>query len=343
MATIYKLGPSYYLNWREGGVQYRRSLGKIDRQAAEALRAEKEAELHGLLTPTRGVTVDAILADYLRWYASARPSTYRRALSALKPLRAHLGHFAAESMPASAFEVWAAGYGAPATAEKALKLARAAFRRAVAQRLLARSPMEGTHIPKPLTSRAPDYYRPRQLDALYTAPRGALWAFMVATGVRRGEMAKARRQDVQGGLLLIESVPEGRTKSGKWRAVPLNRQAVDALASLGEDRLVDCHPDTLGDWFSKDAKAVGLPGSLHWLRHTFCTALVQSGVTLHEVKRLAGHSSITVTERYAHHAPDFGRAAVATMDTWMERGEPKSTPASTANHLKPRRPRSSAG
>lgn len=319
MATLYKRGPCYYLNWREAGVQYRRSLGQIDRREAEALRAEKEAELHGILTPTRGVTVEAVLADYLHWYKANRPATYRRALSALKPLRAALGHYAAESVPAATFEGWAAAYGATGTAEKALKLARAGFRRAVAQRLLARSPMDGASIPKPVTSRAPDYYRPAQLERLFGCARGPLWAFMAATGVRRGEMAKARRSDVQGGVLLIESLATGRTKSGKWRAVPLNRQALDALPSLGEDRLVECHPDTLGDWFSKDAKALGLPGSLHWLRHTFCTALVQSGVSLFEVGRLAGHSSMAVTEKYAHQNPDFGRAAVATMEGWMER------------------------
>lgn len=83
MATLYKRGPCYYLNWREAGVQYRRSLGKVDRATAEALQAEKAAELHGLLTPTRGITVDAVLAGYLTWYATARPATYKRALSAL--------------------------------------------------------------------------------------------------------------------------------------------------------------------------------------------------------------------------------------------------------------------
>jgi integrase len=333
VATILKRGPAYYLNWREGGVQYRRSLGKIDRKAAETIRAAKEAELHGLLTPTRGVTVEAILDAYLTWYAAARPTTYRRALSALKPMREALGPYGAEGLPASAFEAWAAGRP-PATTEKALKLARAAFRSAVLQRLIARSPMDGVRIQASVLSKAPDYYRPRQLDQLYQTARGPLWAFMAATGVRRSEMAKARRSDVRGGLLMVESTAEGRTKSGKWRAVPLNRQAKEALRSLGEDRLVDVHPDTLGDWFRKDAAAAKLPGSLHWLRHTFCTALVQSGVTLHEVKRLAGHSSITVTERYAHHAPGFGAAAVATMDGWMKEGrEPASVP----------RPRRSAG
>lgn len=96
MATLYKRGTRYYLNWSQDGVQYRRSLGPIDRKAAERLQAEKEAELHGFLTPTRGITIEAVLDDYLTWYAAARPNTYRRAVSALKPLRASLGHQAAE-------------------------------------------------------------------------------------------------------------------------------------------------------------------------------------------------------------------------------------------------------
>lgn len=339
MATLYKRGDAYYLNWREGGQQFRRSLGKVDRGTAETLRAEKAAELRGLLTPTRGVTVGAVLDDYLAWYAKARPTTYKRALSALRPFRAAFDGLAAESLPPQAVERWAHGQTATGQTEKALKLARAAFRRAIRQRSLALSPLEGVSIPKPLTSRAPDYYRPAQLAKLDDAPHAAIWQFMVNTGIRRGEMAKARRSDVRDGLLYVESLPSGRTKNARWRAVPLNGDARKALKALGEDRLVDCHPDTLGDWFSSEAKAAGLPGSLHWLRHTFCTALVQSGVSLHEVKRLAGHSSITVTERYAHHAPGFGASAVATIAAWRN---PKAQ-KKAQGIAKSRRPRSSAG
>ncbi|KWE63729.1 integrase [Burkholderia ubonensis] len=57
---------------------------------------------------------------------------------------------------------------------------------------------------------------------------------------------------------------------------------------------------------------------MHDLRHTFASWLVTAGVSLYVVKDLLGHSSITVTERYAHLAPHVGREAVRTLHAdWM--------------------------
>ncbi len=319
MATLYKRGDRYYLNWRADGRQVRISLGAIERKAAEAIRAEKEAELRGLITPTRGVRLGTILDGYMDWYKANRPTTYGRAVSALRRFRATFDDQPAETIPSQSIERWAASQQAKGQAEKALKLARAALRDAVRKRVIAYSPMDGVKIAKTLTSRAPPYFTREQLRALARTRRGAAWIFMAATGIRRGEMVKARREDVRDGVLLVESLPEGRTKSGKWRAVPLNPYAVKALAALGGDRLVECHKDTLGDWFKADARSAGVTGTLHWLRHTFCTSLAQQGVSLHEIKQLAGHSSVTVTEIYAHHSPAYGRLAVGTMGAWQRR------------------------
>ena len=52
----------------------------------------------------------------------------------------------------------------------------------------------------------------------------------------------------------------------------------------------------------------------HDLRHTCAAWLVSSGVALTEVRDLLGHSSVKVTERYAHLAPENVRAAVAVLD-----------------------------
>lgn len=330
MARLYKLGPAWYLDWHERGQRFRRSLGAVDRQTAEAIQAEKEAELHGLITPTRGVTVNHVVGVYLQWYEKARPTTYRRAKSALAKFTGAFGALAAEGLDADKVEVWEVNCAARGSAHKAVKLAKAAFRRAVRTKLIKLNPMDAVQATEPPVSRAPGYYRPKQLETLYKAARGPLWRFMANTGVRRGEMAKARRSDVRGTALYVESVPTGRTKSGKWRAVPLNPAARKALESLGRDRLVDAHPDTLSDWFREDAR--GMPGTLHWLRHTFCTALVQSGVSLYVVQKLAGHSSITVTEKYAHHAPMQGVEAVEKIAEWH----------SSRHSSKPRKPRKSA-
>lgn len=315
MAKLYKRGPCYYLDWSKGGQRFRRSIGSVSKQEAQAVQAKKEAELSGLITVTRGVTVAVIIADYLDWYKHARP-TYRSACSDLSKFTAAFGPMAAEGLEPRQVEQWEVTHKARGSAHKALKLAKAAFRRAIRSRMIRINPLDLVQSPAPPIGKPPDFYRPVQLKALYKCAHGPVWRFMVNTGIRRGEMSKAVRSDVRDGMLYVESTAEGRTKSGKWRVIPLNADAVAALAKLGDDRLIESHPDTLGDWFKEEAVASNLPGSLHWLRHTFCTALVQSGVSLYDVKVLAGHSSVAVTEKYAHHAPGHGQEAVRKLKKW---------------------------
>jgi integrase len=54
-----------------------------------------------------------------------------------------------------------------------------------------------------------------------------------------------------------------------------------------------------------DAKvrgALGLPAEfvLHSLRHTFCTRLGEEGTKAFQIRLLAGHHSVTVSEGYVH-------------------------------------------
>ncbi|MFP3506208.1 tyrosine-type recombinase/integrase [Burkholderia sp. SIMBA_062] len=52
---------------------------------------------------------------------------------------------------------------------------------------------------------------------------------------------------------------------------------------------------------------------VHDSHDTFASWLVMASVSLYVVKDLLGHSSITVTEPYAHLAPHMGREAVRTL------------------------------
>jgi integrase len=54
--------------------------------------------------------------------------------------------------------------------------------------------------------------------------------------------------------------------------------------------------------------------SLHTLRHTFISRLVQAGRPLPEVAALAGHRDIKMTLRYAHLAPSHLRAGIQALE-----------------------------
>lgn len=55
----------------------------------------------------------------------------------------------------------------------------------------------------------------------------------------------------------------------------------------------------------------------HDCRHMFNSRLVQlQGVDLYTVKTLAGHESIKITERYAHHCPSSLRPSVKALDDY---------------------------
>ncbi|MGA7983428.1 MAG: tyrosine-type recombinase/integrase [Chromatiaceae bacterium] len=53
---------------------------------------------------------------------------------------------------------------------------------------------------------------------------------------------------------------------------------------------------------------------IHDLRHACAAWLVSAGVPLTEVTDLLGHSTIRMTKRYAHLAPENVRAAVARLE-----------------------------
>ena len=331
MATLYKRGGVYYLNWHKDGEQFRRTTGKSDRKEAEAVRAEKEAELAGVIIPRTGYTVAQVVSDYIKWAETERPDSWKGMQSILRHFRALFDPYPAEGLDPGKVEAGIASLPLGASSRhKVIRMAKAAFARAVRLGRIRVNPMARVELPQFVTSRAPPWYAPKQLEALYKLPRGPLWRFMAETGARRGEIAKATTGDVRRGLFYIESTAEGRTKSGKWRSVPLSNGAKAALKGLGKDRLVSVHYDTLSDWFSADAGAAKLPGTLHWLRHTFCTHLAQAGVPAHEICKLAGHSSVLVTERYMHHAPAAGAEAIGRMEAWAD--AELSTAASTKKH-----------
>lgn len=156
--------------------------------------------------------------------------------------------------------------------------------------------------------------------------------FVVETGARKGEMTGLRWRDVD-----LEQRPRGIvrlyfTKGGEPRGIPMSNRLRRLLERLKEG-VPGTKPDTrvfqwqvrggaasipMGDFKKSWAKALKAAGiedvHFHDLRHTFASRLVQRGVPLLQVGKLLGHSSLRMTQRYAHLAPENLSDAIAALD-----------------------------
>lgn len=318
MATIYWRGRSAYLNWSDESGQQRISLGQITPRDAEKIRAAKQYELATgqRLLVTFGVPLFKDFAEeYRTWFEAEFPASSGRAESVIDCLVSEFGFTALDQIKPMAVNQWKASQRATAKADtinKRLRTLKAMLNRAVEWEVIKTNPIEAVKGAPNLESRPPPYYTREQLNDLYDTPNGDVWRLFTNTGMRRGEGINLRREHIKGGKVRILSEATARTKSAKWREVPLNESAGEALERLpGADYVLPrMAPESWSRTFLRDAKGSGVPGHLHWTRHTFCSYLVMAGKHLRTVQILAGHSSITVTEKYAYLAPDHLRDAM---------------------------------
>jgi integrase len=141
------------------------------------------------------------------------------------------------------------------------------------------------------------------------------------TGLRRGELLNLRWRDInlKRALLTVEG---GGSKSGQTRHLPLNTEAKLMLevwkgGSVEADALVFPGPDpdspmteAKKGWGTLLVAADVSNFRFDDLRHTFASKLVMAGVDLNTVRELLGHTTIAMTLRYAHLAPEHKAAAV---------------------------------
>lgn len=149
----------------------------------------------------------------------------------------------------------------------------------------------------------------------------AVVPFLLDTGLRASEVLLNPDQD-RGNHVWLK---HGATKSNRGRTVPLTPRARAALTAMlaspvHTDLLTAYRRDKtipsqrLGRRFAQMVKKAGIDGvTLHTLRHTCASRLVQAEVSLYTVRDWLGHSTVTITERYAHLAPKNLEQAAAAL------------------------------
>lgn len=113
------------------------------------------------------------------------------------------------------------------------------------------------------------------------------------TGIRRGHLLRLTAHEVRGGFIHLDRTSKTRT----LQLVPLHPKVADIAARLP----LGASDDQVRDSWAKAREACGLQHvRWHDLRHTFASWLINSGTPIYAVATLLGHSSVQVTQRYAH-------------------------------------------
>ena len=164
--------------------------------------------------------------------------------------------------------------------------------------------------------------------------------FAIHTGMRQAEQFGLRWENIDF-ISKVLTVP--RSKSGETRHVQLNGKAISILKGLKSRQVILSpwvFPSPVDQMKPRDGNAfykkefipavqkAGLDGVVwHTLRHTFCSRLVQAGIPLTTVQKLAGHKDYSTTLIYAHLSPGHLHDAVGILDKETKKAEFESEPA----------------
>jgi integrase len=226
----------------------------------------------------------------------------------------------------------------PATIDRIYRLFSGSMRAAQIEGLIQASPCLKIALPK-IAPGHERFLTRAEFDAIADAlnePYRTAVVLLAGTGMRFGELAGLhwQRVDLNEGLIHIVETWDGEDRVIKpypkdedqrtvpipdWVRLYLERAATGSYSPTCGHRHTSgarCRSDLVvrgpkgapldsgnlgsGEWAAACEFAGVGHVRLHDLRHTYASWLVQNGVSLQEVQRLLGHSSITTTQRYAH-------------------------------------------
>lgn len=340
--AVRKLKGSWWVDFRHGGVRYRKRSPLNTKGGAHEFELTLRARLGrgGCLDDDRP-KLDPLFADFAsEWletyvHVNAKPSA---AYAAACILRCHLlpwfGSRRLSAIGAGDVEKYkahklSAGYE-PKSINNHLAVLSSSLGRAQVWGVLDARPSI-----KMLRGAPPKYDRlaPAESAALLTDRSEPVWNVMILvalrTGMRPNELTSLAWDCVDFGNGTIE-IREGRwrehvgsPKNNRVRHAPMSPDVREALQQLPRTHtLVFCNQD--GSYLTETqrrsalrrvCRRVGIR-NLNWyaFRHTFASTLAELGAPLPVIKELMGHSNIVTTMRYTHVSSASLHQAVALLE-----------------------------
>lgn len=136
-------------------------------------------------------------------------------------------------------------------------------------------------------------------------------SLIYACGLRRSEVLNLRPKDVDSNrnLLIIR-----KSKGKKDRIIPISIKTIEMLREYyleykpklwlfeGQQPGEQYSATSLQKILKQSVKKskINKPVTLHWLRHSYATHLLEAGVDLRFIQEILGHNSSRTTEIYTH-------------------------------------------
>jgi integrase/recombinase XerD len=136
-------------------------------------------------------------------------------------------------------------------------------------------------------------------------------SLIYSCGLRRSELLNLKPADIDSkrGIVIIR-----QSKCKKDRIAPLSPKILDMLREYyigfkpktwlfeGQNENTKYDERSLSNVLKQalTKSRINKPVSLHWLRHSYATHLLESGTDLRYIQELLGHSSSKTTEIYTH-------------------------------------------
>jgi len=309
MASLRKRGKSWQIDYYIGGKRQRENLGPISEHLAKVkLKQIENDSLFGF----DHIKLSDYIPIYLKWFNENYPSTYRtKELNVnkfVKPIFANIRIDLITNRDIERFKQ-SCSDNKPATINRKL---------ADLKGLISRAKVDGYRTPniiienvKDNTSKPPKLYSKAEIDKILDNDNETShwWLFLANTGLRLAEFYWLETENIKHDSIYVLS-GENRTKSGKWRYVPLTPIAKECLNDFDmSSQYLLPRPykiESIKKRFRRICEKAEIDKSkwgVHCLRHTFCSYLMMSGANIAAVKEIMGHQDIRTTMGYAHLSP----------------------------------------
>lgn len=164
------------------------------------------------------------------------------------------------------------------------------------------------------------------LEAHANIKHKAMLSLINSCGLRRSELLKLKPSDIDSrrNLIIVR-----QAKGRKDRVVPLSDKILQMLRTYymaykpglwlfeGQRKGEPYDERSLVSVLKQAVAKAGItkPVTLHWLRHSYATHLLESGTDLRFIQELLGHSSSKTTEIYTHVSTKSIQNIVSPFDT----------------------------